>query len=155
MLLFRALGGALPITARQPIRDAFECPSKRFKIENLGIVVAAANGTVDHGVKSRDKPLAGADACNRVQQRQLPVLRRSESGIGRGDIIGTASGPATARLDQLDMEKQSLEGFTEEQRPLELRRTPGHAEIMAEKYASLAVDERVGEFEGVRAAKPR
>src|SRR5258708_6289565 len=69
-------------------------------------------------------------------------------------VVAAASRPATARLDQLDMKKQSLEGIAEKPRPLELRRAPRHPEIVTEKDPSMAVDHRMGLFEGIRAAKP-
>src|SRR5262249_43403442 len=53
------------------------------------------------------------------------------------------------------MKKQALEGVAEEQRPLELRRAPRHAEIVTEKDPSLTIDDGVGQFERIRAAKPR
>src|SRR5215468_3466015 len=139
----------------QLLYDPFERLSKGFDVEILRIVVAAANVAVDYRMERRNEPFASANAGNRVEQRQPPVLRSGEPRIGRRDVVGAAAGPATARLDQLDMKKQSLEGIAEKQRPLKLRRAPGHPEIVAEKYPSLTVDHRMGQFEGIRAAKPR
>src|SRR5262249_30070197 len=152
-LLFRTLDRALTITLGQLLDDSFERLSKCFDLEILRIVVAAANVAVDDGVECRNEPLAGTNACDRVEQRQQPVLRSGEARIGCGDVVAAASRPATARLDQFDMKKQALEGVAEEQRPLELRRAPRHAEIVTEKHPSLAVDHRMGQLERIRAAK--
>src|SRR5262245_37170730 len=152
---FRALDRALTITVGEFLYDSFECLSKCFDLEILRIVVAAANVAVDDGMERRDEPLAGANACDRVEQRQQPVLRVGESRIRRRDVVAAASRPATARLDQLDMKKQALEGVAEKQCPLELRRAPRHAEIVTEKDPSLSVDHRMGQFERIRASKPR
>src|SRR5260370_8899486 len=153
--LFRSLDRALTITLGQLLNDSFERLSECFDLEMLGSVVAAANVAGDDGVERRNEPLAGAHACDHVEQRQQPVLRSGEARIGCGDVVAAASRPATARLDQLDMKKQALEGVAEEQRPLELRRAPRHAEIVTEKTPSPAVDHRMGQFESIRAAQPR
>src|SRR5262249_31550102 len=107
------------------------------------------------GVEGRNEPLTGANACDGIEQCQLPILRAGKARTRRRDIVGMTSGPATARLDHFDMEEQSLEGVAEKQRPFELGGAPWHCEIMAEEHTSLAVDDGMSKLEGIRAAEPR
>ena len=97
--------------AAPPAAAPRPAPLPRDVVDAAGLT--AANVAVDDGVESGDQPRARSNARDGVKQRQLPVLRGRESRIGSGDVVGTTPRPAAARLDQLDMKEQPLEGSAE------------------------------------------
>jgi hypothetical protein len=123
---------------RQPIEQHFQTVGERVQIEILGVVMAAADIAVDHGVEGGNEPLPRTNAGQRIDEGEPVVLCRGETRRRRHDVVSAVPRPAAAGLDELDVQKQPLERNTEIQGALELGGAPRHAEIVADEQVAAA-----------------
>jgi hypothetical protein len=111
--------------------------------------VGVRQALIDRGMEGRNQPAAGADAGDHVDERQGVVLRRRQAGYRRDPVIaGGAGGVGAAGLLVFHVQEEAL-GRQADHLGVQLGRSPGHGEVVADGDVAAPVGEDMGH--GVRA----
>ena len=109
----------------QSLDHRLDALGKAFRIEVQRIVVAVGNIGIERGMIGRNEPVLRAHAGDHVEQRKPVVLRRRESRIGALRIVVAAVAGRAPRLNQFDVQEETLQRAGEIRRLLEFRLAPG------------------------------
>ena len=135
----RGIGGLRLSRALQFFHQSIDAIGEAVDFEIQRVVMTVADVGIERRMKCRNKPIAGADADDGIDERKAIVLRWGEGGVRRMTVAATRA--RAARLDHLVMLEEAFQRAAEFRRLLEFRLPPRNREVVIDENVAHAIDD--------------